>query len=290
MTRRRFGSRLVLAAPLVAAVAFAALTFFGPANSGQSASAPTPELGSRLYDAHCSACHGPVGEGIEGRGPDLLQEGEAAADFVLRTGRMPLANPSAQAIRGPVRFSEEEIVALVEHVGTLGVGPDIPEVNIEGADIGNGANLYLLNCAACHVASGAGAPIGGNRRAPALAQSTPTEIGEAILVGPGAMPIFSTFSDTEINDIAAYIEDLNEQGTTNATAFGGAGPAAEGLAAWLLALVPLIALTRWIGHAKPGRNHPRDDDADVAEPAADDDSQSADHGAAPPAEDEVAPA
>ncbi|MEM9514617.1 MAG: c-type cytochrome [Actinomycetota bacterium] len=263
--------RLMMAAPVAVAVAFAGFVFLTPAGAGQSAPAPTPEFGSRLYDAHCSSCHGPIGEGIEGRGPDLLQEGEAAADFVLRTGRMPLANPSAQAIRGPVRFSEEEIVALVEHVGTLGTGPDIPDVNIEGADIGNGANLYLLNCAACHVASGAGAPIGGNRRAPALAQATPTEIGEAILVGPGAMPIFSTFTDQEINDIAAYVEDLNQQGTTDATAFGGAGPAAEGLAAWLLALVPLIALTRWIGHAKPGRNHPRDDTVpDDDEPTTDD--------------------
>ncbi|NQY56233.1 MAG: c-type cytochrome [Ilumatobacteraceae bacterium] len=259
MNWRTLGPRSLFVVPVVAAVAVAGLTFFGPTGAGQSAPAATPEFGSRLFDAHCSACHGPVGEGIEGRGPDLRQEGEAAADFVLRTGRMPLANPSAQAIRGPVRFNEEEIVALVEHVGTLGDGPGIPDVNIEGADIGNGANLFLLNCAACHVASGAGAPIGGNRRAPALAQATPTEIGEAILVGPGAMPIFSTFTDTEINDIAAYIEDLNQQGTTDALAFGGAGPAAEGLAAWLLALVPLIALTRWIGHAKPGRNHPRDD-------------------------------
>ncbi len=258
-TLRRFSTRMLLAVPIVIAVGFATFTFITPASPGQSLATPPPDLGSRLFAAHCSSCHGPIGEGIEGRGPDLLQEGEAAADFVLRTGRMPLADPTAQAIRGPVRFTEEEIVALVEHVGTLGVGPDIPNVDIEGADIGNGANLYLLNCAACHVASAAGAPIGGNRRAPSLAKATPTEIGEAILVGPGAMPIFETLTEQEINDIAAYVEDLSQQGTTDAFHFGGAGPVAEGLAAWLLALVPLIALTRWIGHAKPGRNHPRED-------------------------------
>jgi len=36
---------------------------------------------------------------------------------------------------------------------------------------------------------------------------------------------------------------------------------AEGLAAWLLALVPLIALTRWIGSPHSGR-HADDDRSD----------------------------
>ena len=46
--------------------------------------------------------------------------------------------------------------------------------------------------------------------------------------------------------------------------FGGAGPVAEGLAAWLLALLPLIALTRWIGTPHEGRDAPLEpDDADA---------------------------
>jgi ubiquinol-cytochrome c reductase cytochrome c subunit len=173
---------------------------------------------------------------------------------VLRTGRMPMADPRMQAQSGPVRYSEEQIVALVEYAGAFGDGPDIPDVSIEDADVVAGGELYRLNCAACHVASGSGAAIGGGREAPSLTDSTPTEVGEAILVGPGAMPRFGSFSAEDIDDVAAYIEDLQIRETTSVDAFGGAGPVAEGLAAWLLGLIPIIALTRWIGSPHEGRD------------------------------------
>jgi ubiquinol-cytochrome c reductase cytochrome c subunit len=113
--------------------------------------------------------------------------------------------------------------------------------------VSRGAELYRLNCAACHVASGAGAVIGSGRTAPALTEATPTQVGEAILVGPGAMPVFGALSDRAIDDIAAYVLTLQEEGTTGAGALGGVGPVAEGLAAWLLGVLPLVALCRWIG-------------------------------------------
>lgn len=190
-----------------------------------------------------------------GSGPSLEHEGAAAVDFVLRTGRMPLASPEMQATRGPVRFTEAEIEALVEHVGRLGTGAEIPDVEPLLGDVSKGGELYRLNCAACHVASGSGAPIGGGYRAPNLSESTPTQIGEAILVGPGSMPEFGSFSKQDINSVAAYIGELNDEHSTGASSFGGVGPVAEGLAAWLLALVPLIALTRWIGSPRAGRDH-----------------------------------
>jgi ubiquinol-cytochrome c reductase cytochrome c subunit len=264
---RRLAPSLLVAAPVTAALVVGALSITSAASSGTEATAGMveqadpgqAELGARLFAEQCSSCHGLDGRGVEDRGPSLEHEGEAAANFVLRTGRMPLAAPNLQARRGPVRYTEDEILALVAHVGSLGDGPDIPEVDTSNADIGNGGDLYRLNCAACHVASGAGAPIGGNRRAPNLMKATPTEIGEAILVGPGAMPVFDSFSRTDINDIAAYIEHLQEQDTTAARRFGGAGPAAEGLAAWLLVLLPLVAFTRWIGRPKLGRDAPVDE-------------------------------
>lgn len=160
---------------------------------------------------------------------------------------MPLEVPEAQTRRGPPQFDDEEIRAIVDHVSTLGNGPAIPNVETSGANLTTGGELFRLNCAACHVASGSGAIIGGGRQAPSLMSSTPTEVGEAILIGPGAMPAFGDLDDNEVNDIAGYIADLQEQGTTDADALGGIGPVAEGLAAWMLGLVPLIALTRWIG-------------------------------------------
>ena len=130
---------------------------------------------------------------------------------MLRTGRMPLAAPNLQPSRGPVRYSEAEIVALVQYAGAFGDGPGIPVVDPEAGDVEEGAALYQLNCAACHVASGAGAAIGGGIEAPDLMESTPTEIGEAIIVGPGAMPVFGTFSEQDINSVARYILVLQEE-------------------------------------------------------------------------------
>ncbi|MDQ3739091.1 MAG: c-type cytochrome [Actinomycetota bacterium] len=215
---------------------------------------PGGELGASLYATQCAGCHGPAGEGVDDRGPELIGEGEAAVDFVLRTGRMPAANTTVQAAPGPVRYDEREIVALVEYVAAFGEGPEIPDVDVEEGDLVAGGELYRLNCAACHVASGAGAAIGAERYAPSLISSTPTEIGEAIIIGPGAMPAFASFTPSDLDDVAAYVTELQDMDTTALDAFGGAGPVAEGLAAWLLGLIPLIAITRWIGTPHEGRD------------------------------------
>ena len=52
--------------------------------------------GEELFLTTCASCHGPQGQGGPG-GPDIRQAGAALADFVLRTGRMPLADPNAPA-------------------------------------------------------------------------------------------------------------------------------------------------------------------------------------------------
>jgi ubiquinol-cytochrome c reductase cytochrome c subunit len=246
--------KLVLAVPLAAAAIAALVSLTAP--SGAAAPDQADTLGRELYLTQCAACHAPDGTGIEDRGPALTTEGRASVDFVLRTGRMPLAAPGMQAKPRPVRYSEEEIVALVDYAGSLGDGPDIPVVDPEQGDLAAGARLYQLNCAACHVASGAGASIGGDRIAPSLMDATPTEIGEAIRIGPGAMPVFGSFTDQDLHDVAAYVLDLQERGAAAPDDFGGAGPVAEGLAAWLLALLPLVALTRWIGTPHEGRDAP----------------------------------
>jgi ubiquinol-cytochrome c reductase cytochrome c subunit len=245
---------------LVAAVVFAV----AGDGTGRAAAPAEADLavGAELYSTQCASCHGVDHDGVDNRGPSLLVEGEASTDFVLRTGRMPLASPTMQAQRGPVRYSDDQIRALVAYVGSFGNGPDIPDVDTSRGDVALGGELYRLNCAACHVASLAGAPIGGGRQAPSLAESTPTQVGQAIVVGPGAMPVFGSFEPADVDSVAAYIEALNEQNTTGTSSFGGAGPVAEGLAAWLLALVPLVALTRWIGSPKSGRDPA---DADLAE-------------------------
>lgn len=226
--------------------------------------------GADLYATQCVSCHGVDATGVEGNGPDITNEGEAAVDFVLRTGRMPLSVPEEQAYRRPTRYTDAEIEALVAYAGTLGDGPAIPDVDIGSADLVNGGVVFRLNCAACHVASGSGSVIGSDRRAPSLAQPSPTVIGEAIIVGPGAMPVFDHLSAEEISDVALYVVTMQEDDTTGYRALGGIGPVAEGLAAWFLALIPMIVFTRWIGTARTpdaeaGGDHQHEHD----EPASD---------------------
>jgi ubiquinol-cytochrome c reductase cytochrome c subunit len=245
--------KFLLAVPALPAVIVGISSLVAPeSRPAQTANS----LGAELYATQCASCHGVDGEGVEDRGPTLRTDGRAAVDFVLRTGRMPLAVPNIQPSRGAVRYSEEEIVALVDYAGAFGDGPDIPVVDPVAGDLAEGGVLYRLNCAACHVTSGSGAAIGGGFEAPDLMKSTPRDIGEAILVGPSAMPVFGSFSEQDIDSVAAYVDDLQRMETTGPDDFGGAGPVAEGLAAWLLGLLPLIALTRWIGTPHEGRDAP----------------------------------
>ena len=134
--------------------------------------------------------------GRRGPRPDARRRG--AGGGRLRAAHRPDADGRRRTCRPSGARSatrETEIRALVDYAGAFGDGPDIPDVDPAAGDLAAGGELYRLNCAACHVASGSGAAIGGGREAPSLMESTPTEIGQAILVGPGAMPVFGSFSD-----------------------------------------------------------------------------------------------
>jgi mono/diheme cytochrome c family protein len=69
--------------------------------------------GRRLFEEGCSSCHGFDGAGVPGQGPPLSEAGEAAADFYLRTGRMPLDQVGEQPLRGQPRYGDSESRALV---------------------------------------------------------------------------------------------------------------------------------------------------------------------------------
>ena len=254
MTLGSAALRWMAALPIAIAGSFLAwMLIVDPA--GATGTEPAAD-GPALYRVHCATCHGVDGTGVTDRGPSLLHEGRASADFALRTGRMPLADSAMQPSRGPVRLSEAQITALVDYLGELGDGPDIPSVDPTSGSLADGARLFRLNCAACHVASGAGAAIGDGGIAPSLMESTPTQVGEAVLIGPGAMPIFGALTDDDLDDVAAYVERLQDDNTTGALSLGCVGPVAEGLAPIAIGLGAIIALTRWIGApADAGADH-----------------------------------
>ncbi len=212
--------------------------------------AEQPELvaaGEELFALGCSSCHGLDGEGTD-NGPNIVDAGEAAADFQLRTGRMPAADDEGQQPEKPVRYDDDEIRALVAYVGSLGDGPAIPDVDAARGDLANGGELYRANCAACHNASGIGGALSYGGEAPSVRDVDPVQVGEAMRTGPGQMPVFGadSFSPEELDDIARYVEDLSEPSRRGGFSLGGVGPVTEGFVAILFALGGLVVATRWI--------------------------------------------
>ena len=199
--------------------------------------------GRDLFVESCASCHASDGSGTE-YGPDIRDAGEAAADFQLRTGRMPLANSTDQTVRKEPAFDEEEIEALVVYVGSLGDGPEIPNVVIEAGDLREGQQLFVDNCAACHGATANGGAAGVGALAPSLYQASPLDIAEAIVTGPGEMPVFD-LDDTERNSIVRFIKYLQEEEAPGGADIGGIGPVPEGFIGWAVGMFSL-GLVCWL--------------------------------------------
>lgn len=226
--------------------------------------------GKTLYMRDCAWCHGANAEGTD-HGPSLTERanGTAHIDFVLSTGRMPLDSPDQPMQRRPAVYTQEQIEAIVEYVADeLPItGPDVPELNTTEADMGLGNQLYQENCAACHATTGIGGALGsggddlpsvsreGEILAPDLSDSTPKEVAEAMLAGPGTMPVFGpeTFSQRELDSIVDYVGYLQEASNRGGLPMGRTGPWAEGAVAWIVGLGLLIIFIMWIGTRSPGR-------------------------------------
>ncbi|MBS1844321.1 MAG: c-type cytochrome [Actinobacteria bacterium] len=263
-TRRpgRVRRPLMLGAAVLLA-GFAIAVWGQPPHDSTGAVAATPESteGRALFEESCSSCHGFDGKGIKGQGPSLIHAGEAAADFYLRTGRMPLGQVGDEPLRGEPRYSNSQIEALVHYVGLLGDGPTIPNVDPSQGDVAEGMELFRDSCAGCHAISGkGGVAIGGY--APPLGESTPTEVGEAIRVGPYLMPRFNEelISPKQVNSIAAYVKLTQEPEDAGGFGIGHIGPVPEGLVAWLAAIAALLLIARVIGERLGGSR--ADDEAE----------------------------
>jgi ubiquinol-cytochrome c reductase cytochrome c subunit len=207
----------------------------------------TVDAGLELYTVHCVSCHGPEGAG--GRGPGLANAGAASAHFYLTSGRMPQANLEGQSRRKRSPFTATQIEALVAYVASISDGPDIPILDLDTAELSEGAELYLTNCAACHQAAGSGGALSFGRNAPPLDQSTPVQVASAMRVGPGQMPVFGpeAFDDHEVNAIAAYVDYLADPVDPGGFSLGRVGPVTEGFVAIVLAGGATLVAAAWIG-------------------------------------------
>jgi ubiquinol-cytochrome c reductase cytochrome c subunit len=246
---RRFAPVAVMLGALLAiGIGYAALTS-GPA----AAAAPTTgdvAAGSQLFRANCATCHGPNASGSR-NGPALIGVGAAAVDFQVGTGRMPMKASGPQVAAKPVQFDQQQISQLAAYVASLGAGPAVPTAEQVDATLGDPANgmaLFRTNCAMCHNAVGAGGALSQGKYAPALWQTTPAHIFEAMLTGPQSMPVFSNtnLSTQEKRDVIAYLV-AQRDGSPGGADLGSLGAVSEGLWVWVVGIGLLIGAAVWVG-------------------------------------------
>ena len=221
--------------------------------------------GEHLYGRYCLACHGENGSGRttptrigagplreqtvqQGLGPSLRGVGALAADFYLRTGYMPLQRVGAQPRRTRVLLGDDQIRALTAYVASLGKGPPIPTPRPQRGNLSEGQQLFAENCAGCHQVAAAGGYVTG-AVPPSLGNATPTQIAEAVRIGPYVMPRFSErqLPDRQVDSIIRYVEYTKHPDDPGGWSLGRLGPVPEGLVTWFVAVVALVAVCLVIG-------------------------------------------
>jgi ubiquinol-cytochrome c reductase cytochrome c subunit len=213
------------------------------------------QSGADLYLQGCVSCHGPNGAGVPpgGKhfGPPLQGVGARAADFYLRTGYMPVREANQEPVRKGSPYSDAEIRALVQYIASFG-GPPIPQPQPERGNVSEGMQLFTQNCAGCHqVAAQGGLVVGGT--APNLDRATPTQIAEAVRIGPYLMPRFTEkqLSNRQLDSIIRYVQLAQHPDDRGGWGISHLGPIPEGLVAWLLAGSVLVGVALVIGGRRP---------------------------------------
>jgi ubiquinol-cytochrome c reductase cytochrome c subunit len=207
--------------------------------------------GRVLFAEGCASCHGEDLRGRSELGPALRGAGAAAADFYLSTGRMPLADPTDEPVRTQPLYPRADIDALVAFVGSFG-GPSIPRVDPARGSLATGMAKFTEHCAGCHQIVGRGGIVTG-AAVPALDDTTPTQLAEAVRVGPYLMPKFSArqLDQATLDSIARYVQSIRHPDNRGGWGIGNLGPVPEGMVTWFLAMAALLAVARLIGEPAP---------------------------------------
>jgi ubiquinol-cytochrome c reductase cytochrome c subunit len=190
---------------------------------------------------------------VDGRGPTLVGSGSAAAYIQVSTGRMPAVSQGANNLRKPSKFTEQEARQLAAYVESVGGGPEVPpadgSLRVEDSKLAEGGQLFRLNCASCHGATGKGAPLSAGKVAPGLTVATDSQIYAAMLSGPENMPAFSDNQITpqQKREIISYIQYLNASKDPGGAGLDRIGPVSEGLLIWTAGLGVLMITILWIG-------------------------------------------
>jgi ubiquinol-cytochrome c reductase cytochrome c subunit len=166
-------------------------------------------------------------------------------DYMVSTGRMPIAQPTDHLERRQPAYGTVTRNALVNYVASFAPGgPPIPTIELAHADLGQGSQLFQLNCAPCHSAAGSGGAL-LDQSAPDLHQSTPVQAGEAVRAGPSPMPVFgqAALTGRQLDDVVAYVQYLRHPDNRGGFSLDHLGPLPEGAVAIVFGLGVLICVT-----------------------------------------------
>ena len=114
--------------------------------------------------------------------------------------------------------------------------------------VAEGRELFTDHCAGCHQVAAEGGILPG-AKAPPLGRPTPTEIAEAVRIGPYVMPAFSRrdISDAELDSLIAYVQYAKDPEDAGGWGISHLGPFPEGMVTWFAAMLVLIATCVVIG-------------------------------------------
>ena len=245
---------LTLALAFAGALYSALISAPASADSGTLSLAQQVQQGKLLYINSCSACHGMNVEGTS-NGPSLIGVGAAAVDFQVSTGRMPAQQPGAQIQAKPGnaydQYNQTQIDEMAAYIQSLGGGPAIPAADQYATQsnlVALGGVLFRTNCSQCHNFAGEGGALTNGAYAPALVQTAPINIYEAMLTGPQNMPMFndSVLSPTDKKAIVSYIVASRDAPSQGGASLGKLGPTSEGLFLWTAVLAILLLIAVWI--------------------------------------------
>ncbi len=191
--------------------------------------------GKQLYQQNCAACHGDMGKGGVGVPLALASFLDSVSDRYLfttiREGRPGRVMPSFQDM------SDVQVEAIVRYIRSWSKNkaPVYPLQPIKG-NSANGKKLYAQHCASCHGAdakggSGTGVTFSRPRDLPIIAPSLANSgflaaasdamIKHTLINGREGTPMNSFsrqgMSDSQVNDIVAYIRSLQHTTTDQKT-------------------------------------------------------------------------
>jgi ubiquinol-cytochrome c reductase cytochrome c subunit len=220
------------------------------------------EEGQKIFQSQpCLGCHTVDGRG-GAVGPNLSDEGAKGRtlDWLKTQILDPKSHDPSTVMPSFKNLSPHQVDALAAYLQSLrgkpsaAVQPEAPASKPgAGGDLPLGGELFRLNCAPCHEATGRGGGlVGTNINAPSLAKVAPAAIPAFIRSGPGPMPAFNEyiFSEKQIASIVLYVEELQNAAHPGGFGLAYLGTLPEGFVAIVfgLGLAVLAAiLIEWKG-------------------------------------------